>query len=274
MIDTADMYGGGKNEKLVGRALKGRRDQVVLATKFGNMRRPDGTPRRQRPPGLRAAGLRCQPEAARGRGDRSLLPAPGRSEGADRGHGRRHGAADRAGQGAPDRPVRGAAPTLRRAHATHPIAALQTEYSLWTRDVEAEILPACRELGIGFVPYSSARARVPFGDDHERRRAGAERPAARPPALPRGESRAQPRAAGRAARARRRQGLHGRADRARLAARAGRGHRADPRHQAPHAISRRTWRPWTSSWTLPTSPSSTGRSRPGSRPASAIRQAR
>ncbi len=87
LLDTADMYGVGRNEELVARAIRGRRDKVILATKFGNVRGEDGS-------------------------------------------------------------------TIERAHAVHPITALQTEYSLWSREPEDEILPTVRELGIGFVPYS------------------------------------------------------------------------------------------------------------------------
>ena len=122
--------------------------------------------------------------------------------------------------------------TIRRAHAVHPIAALQTEYSLWTRDPEAELLPLLRELGIGFVPYSplghgflTGTIRSP--EELERRRLAQDQPA-----LHRGQLREEPphrrRGPGRRLRARRHTG----AGRAGLAARAGRRHRPDPRHQA------------------------------------------
>ena len=154
MIDTADMYGGGLNEKLVGRALKGKRDQVVLATKFGNTRRPDGTPDVNGRPdyvpqacdaSLKRLGVEVIDLYYLHRVDPSVpiedtVGAMARL--IEQGKVRQIGLSE------------AAAPTLRRAHATHPIAALQTEYSLWTRDVEAEILPACRALGIGFVPYA------------------------------------------------------------------------------------------------------------------------
>ena len=122
--------------------------------------------------------------------------------------------------------------TIRRAHAVHPITALQTEYSLWTRDVEAEILPTCRELGIGFVPYSplgrgflSGRFKSPDDlDADDFRRHG---PRFQGEALEQnlqlvGEGRGD----------RRREGLHARPAGARLGARAGRGRRADPGHEA------------------------------------------
>jgi aryl-alcohol dehydrogenase-like predicted oxidoreductase len=153
-IDTADMYGAGKNEELVGRALAGRRDQVVLASKFGNVRYPDG--RRDvngRPDyvpkacdaSLKRLGVDAIDLYYLHRVDPNVpiedtVGAMARL--VEAGKVRYLGLSE------------AAAATLRRAHAEHPIAALQSEYSLWSRDVEAEILPACRELGIGFVPYS------------------------------------------------------------------------------------------------------------------------
>ena len=154
-LDTADMYGVGRNESLLGRALKGRRDGVVLATKFGNMRSPEGG----------FLGVNGRPEYVR-----ECCHASLKRLGVD--------VIDlyyqhRVDPGVPIEDTVGAmadlvregkvrflglseaAPqTLRRAHAVHPIAALQTEYSLWSRDPEAEILATVRELGIGFVPYS------------------------------------------------------------------------------------------------------------------------
>ncbi len=154
-LDTADMYGPFTNEELVGRALKGRRDQVVLATKFGNERSADG----------KFLGVNGSPEYVRKACDASLkrlgvehidlyyqhrvdttVPIEetvgAMAELVQAGKVRHLGLSE-------------AAPaTIRRAHAVHPIAALQTEYSLWTRDPEDEILPTVRELGIGFVAYS------------------------------------------------------------------------------------------------------------------------
>jgi aryl-alcohol dehydrogenase-like predicted oxidoreductase len=154
-LDTADMYGLGANETLVGKAIRGRRSQVVLATKFGNVRDANG----------KFHGVNGRPEYARSACDASLkrfgvdvidlyyqhrvdpqVPIED-TVGAMRdlvnaGKIRFLGLSEAAPQ------------TLRRAVKVHPIAALQTEYSLWTRDVESEILPACRELGIGFVAYS------------------------------------------------------------------------------------------------------------------------
>ncbi len=154
-LDTADMYGPFTNEQLVGRAIKGRRQSVVIATKFGNERNPDGS----------WVGINGRPEYVRAACDASLMrlgvdhidlyyqhrvdaktpieeTAGAMSELVRAGKVRFIGLSE-------------AAPnTIRRAHAIHPITALQTEYSLWSREPEDEILPAVRELGIGFVAYS------------------------------------------------------------------------------------------------------------------------
>jgi aryl-alcohol dehydrogenase-like predicted oxidoreductase len=154
-IDTADMYGPFTNERLVGRAIAGRRDEVVLATKFGNERREDGS----------WIGVNGRPEYVRRCCDASLerlgvdhidlyyqhrvdtsVPVEetwgAMAELVAAGKVRCLGISE-------------AAPaTIRRAHATHPVTAVQTEYSLFTRDPEEAVLPVCRELGIGFVAYS------------------------------------------------------------------------------------------------------------------------
>jgi aryl-alcohol dehydrogenase-like predicted oxidoreductase len=154
-LDTADMYGVGRNEELVGRAIRGRRAGVVLATKFGNMRGEDGSFR----------GVNGKPDYVRSACEASLKrlgvevidlyyqhrvdpqtpiedTVGAMAELVRAGKVRYLGLSE-------------AAPaTVRRAHAVHPIAALQTEYSLWSRDPEDAILPTIRELGIGFVPYS------------------------------------------------------------------------------------------------------------------------
>ncbi|MEU0075098.1 aldo/keto reductase [Streptomyces sp. NPDC006332] len=157
LLDTADMYGKGHNERLVGRAIADRRDQVVLATKFG-IRRDDSDPREGRK-------IDSSPEHCRRAVDASLQRL-----GVD------HIDLYYLHRKSPDIPVEetvGAmaelvragkvghlglsevtADTLRRAHAVHPIAALQTEYSLWTREVEEEVLPVARELGTSLVAYS------------------------------------------------------------------------------------------------------------------------
>ena len=154
-LDTADMYGVGRNEELVGRALVGRRGQVILATKFGNMRGEDGS----------FKGVNGRPEYVRASCDASLKRLGVETIDLYYQH--------RVDPNTPIEDTVGAmaelvhagkvrflglseaAPaTIRRAHKVHPIAALQTEYSLWSRDPEDEILPTVRELGIGFVPYS------------------------------------------------------------------------------------------------------------------------
>ena len=156
-IDTAEIYGPFHSEEVVGRAVQGRRDEVVIATKFGLV----GTTPAARPGTVDSspANIRAAVEGSlqppRHRPHRPVLPAPRRPGHADRGDRRRGRRADRRGQG----PATSACPkpapaTIRRAHAVQPVAALQTEYSLWTRDVEDEILPLLRELGIGLVPYS------------------------------------------------------------------------------------------------------------------------
>jgi aryl-alcohol dehydrogenase-like predicted oxidoreductase len=154
-IDTSDAYGAnGANEELIGRGLKGRRENYILATKFGNIRLPDGRP-----------GAKGNPQYVMESCDKSL-----RRLGTDyidlyfihrvdetvpiedtvgamvrlKEKGKiRHLGISEAGSN-----------SIRRAHRVHPIAALQTEYSLWTRDVEQEILPLCHELGIGFLAYA------------------------------------------------------------------------------------------------------------------------
>ena len=154
-LDTADMYGVGRNELLLARLLQTRRDEVVIATKFGNKRAPDGA----------FLGVNGSPDYVRQCCDASL-----KRLGVDHIDLYYQHRVDRSVPiedtvGAMAELVRAgkvrhlglseAAPaTIRRAQAVHPIAALQTEYSLWTRDIEAEILPLCQQLGIGLVPYS------------------------------------------------------------------------------------------------------------------------
>ena len=154
-LDTADMYGPFTNERLVGKAIAGRRDEVQLATKFGNERKPDGT----------RVGINGRPEYVRAACDASLerlgvdhidlyyqhrvdktVPIEetvgAMAELVQAGKVRHLGLSE------------ASAANIRKAHGTHPITALQTEYSLFTRDLEDEILPVLRELGIGLVPYS------------------------------------------------------------------------------------------------------------------------
>jgi aryl-alcohol dehydrogenase-like predicted oxidoreductase len=154
-LDTADMYGVGRNEELVGRAIRGRRHEVVLATKFGNVRSPEG----------KFLGVNGRPEYVPQACEASLRRLG--VEQIDLYYQHRVdtsvpmeetvGAMARLVQQGKVRflGLSEAAPTtVRRAAKVHPIAALQSEYSLWTRDHEREILPTCRELGIGFVAYS------------------------------------------------------------------------------------------------------------------------
>jgi len=154
-LDTADVYGPFTNEVLVGKAIKGKRQQVVLATKFGNVRAADGKfiGQNGRPEYVKAA---CDASLGRLGVDHIDLYYQHRVDRAVPIEETAGAMADLVRQGK----VRflglsEAAPqTIRRAHAVHPITALQTEYSLWSRDVEAEILPTVRALGIGFVAYS------------------------------------------------------------------------------------------------------------------------
>ncbi len=154
-LDTADVYGIGRNEELVGKALKGLRDRVVLATKFGNIREPDG----------RFVGINGRPEYVRKACDASLKRLNVEHIDVYYQHRVDRSVPIEETVGAMARLIEEgkvrylglseAAPaTIRRAHKTHPISALQTEYSLWSRDPEDELLPTCRELGITFVPYS------------------------------------------------------------------------------------------------------------------------
>lgn len=171
-LDTADMYGRGANEELVGKAIRDRRDEVVLATKFGNVRSDDGR-----------RGVRGDVEYVRQAFDASLrrlgvdhvdlyyqhrvdftVPIEetvgAMAELVSAGKVRYLGLSEASPE------------TIRRAHAVHPISALQSEYSLWTRDPEDGPLPTCRELGIGLVAYSplgrgflTGRFRSPDGFD-------------------------------------------------------------------------------------------------------------
>ena len=154
-LDTADAYGPHTNERLVGQAIRGRRDTVVLATKFGNVRGADGS----------WQGVSGRPDYVRSACDASLARLGVERIDLYYQHRVDPTVPIEETVGAMADLVRGgkvrflglseaAAQTIRRAHATHPITALQTEYSLWSRDPEDEILATCRELGIGFVAYS------------------------------------------------------------------------------------------------------------------------
>ena len=155
VLDTADVYGPFTNEVLVGKAIKGRRSGIIVATKFGNVRTPDG----------RFVGQNGRPEYVKAACDASLqrlgvdhidLYYQHRVDRAVPIEDTVGAMADLVRQGKVRylRLSEASAQTIRRAHVIHPITALQTEYSLWSRDVEDEILPAIRELGVGFVAYS------------------------------------------------------------------------------------------------------------------------
>jgi len=154
-LDTADMYGWGANEELVGRAISGKRDDVFLATKFGNVRGPNGE----------FLGIRGDPEYVRSACEASLrrlgvdvidlyyqhrvdANVPIEDTVGEMSRLKEEGKVRFLG-------LSEAAPrTIRAAYATSPITAVQTELSLWSRDAEEEVLPTCRELGIGYVAYS------------------------------------------------------------------------------------------------------------------------
>jgi len=154
-LDTADAYGPFTNEQLVGRAIQGHRDEVVLATKFGNVRDAAG----------RFLGINGRPEYVMAACDASLRRLGVNTIDLYYQHRVDPNTPIEDTVGAMERLVEqgkirhlglseAAIDTLRRAHAVHPITALQTEYSLWSRDPEDGLLDACRELGIGFVAYS------------------------------------------------------------------------------------------------------------------------
>lgn len=154
-LDTADMYGVGANERLLARLLATRRTEVVVATKFGNVRAPDGAVLRidgspayvheACDASLQRLGVERIDLYYQHRVDKSVPIEETVGAMAE---------LVKAGKVAHLGLSEASAETIRRAHAVHPIAAVQTEYSLWSRDVEAEVLPACRELGIALVPYS------------------------------------------------------------------------------------------------------------------------
>jgi aryl-alcohol dehydrogenase-like predicted oxidoreductase len=154
-LDTADMYGVGRNEELVGRAIHGMRNEVTLATKFGNVRGEDGSFRgvNGRPEYVRHA---CEASLKRLKVDVIDLYYQHRVDPATPIEDTVGAMADliQAGKVRWLGLSEASPATVRRAQAVHPIAALQTEYSLWSREPEHELLPTVRELGIGFVPYS------------------------------------------------------------------------------------------------------------------------
>jgi aryl-alcohol dehydrogenase-like predicted oxidoreductase len=153
-LDTSDAYAKGANEVLVGKAIAGRRHAFVVASKFGNLRKPDGTPTADgRPAYVRQA---CEASLRRLNTDIIDLYYIHRVDPTVPIEDTVGAMADlvRAGKVRCLGISEAAPATIRRAHAVHPISAVQIEYSLWTRHVEAEVLGVCRELGIGFVGYS------------------------------------------------------------------------------------------------------------------------
>ena len=246
-IDTAEVYGPYVNEELVGKAIKDRRDEVVLATKFGMIS-----------------------HTGRDQGQLDSSPASIRTavEGSLRRLGTDHIDLYYQHRVDPNTPIEDTigtvaeliaegkvrhiglseawVDTIRRAHAVHPITALQSEYSLWTRDQEPEVLPLLRELGIGFVPYSPLGQGLSDGhhplDGPVRR----DRLPRHQSAVHRRELRAQPGHRRRGAGGGRRRRSHSGSSRAGLAAGEGRRHRPDPRHPSGSPGSRRT-RPPTAS---------------------------
>ena len=219
LLDTSDAYAGGVNEELIGKAIKGKRDKVLIASKFGNIRGPNGQ---------RGAGINGKPDYVPVACEASLkrlgvdvldlyylhrvdpttpiedtVGAMARL--IEQGKVRHIGLCE------------AGANTIRRAHKTHPLTAIETEYSLWSRDVENDILPTVRELGIGFVAYSPLGRGFLTGVIRQARRSHRGRPPPRPSAFPGGQFRAQPVAAQRGQGGGRAQGLHAGAGRDRVA---------------------------------------------------------
>ena len=237
-FDTADIYGPFTNEELVGRAIRDRRDRVVLATKFGNVRTADG----------KWLGINGRPEYVRQSCEASLkrlgvneidlyyqhrvdLETPiedtvgAMAELVKAGKVRHIGLSE-------------AAPaTIRRAQAVHPIAALQTEYSLWSRDPEEELLDTCRELGIAFVAYSPLGRGFLTGRYRSIDDLAARRLAAEQSALPGRQFPEEPRPRGQGRRVGEGEGQHARTARPGVAAVARR-----PRHPHPRLDAHRTGR--------------------------------
>ncbi len=247
MLDTSDAYGAGRNEQLIASAIAGRRDGLIVATKFGNIRGPGGERggTNGKPDyvpvaceaSLKRLGIdvidlyyihRIDPDVP----IEDTVGAMARL--VEQGKVRHLGLCEAGPE------------TIRRAHATHPLCAVQMEYSLWTRDAEERILPALRELGIALVAYSPLGRGFLTATFKRRDDLIPTRSAPRPPALSRGQFRAQREAARADRAAGSGKGLDAWPGGARLGARSGRGRGADPGHQAaqlPRAEHRRR-RPW------------------------------
>ena len=201
LFDTAALYGFGANETLVGRVLeaapqRSSRWPARAAWPACSRRRRRDAPRDRRPARGAAPQLRGQPAAPADRRDRPVLPAPLGQEGADRGQRGRHVRPGARGQGAqPSACPRCRPRRCARRMRCIPISAVQTEYSLWTRNPEIAVLEACRELGAAFVAFSPRRARLSVRRAARREHAGRQGHPPRHAALLAGELRRQPAAA-------------------------------------------------------------------------------
>jgi aryl-alcohol dehydrogenase-like predicted oxidoreductase len=244
-LDTSDMYGPHTNEELLARVIKGRRSEVFIATKFGILRDPqdvsvrgfDSRPeyvRRAIEGSLRRLGVDTIDLYYQHRVDPNVPIEDTVGALAD---------LVRAGKVRYIGLSEASAATLERAHRVHPVTALQSEYSLWSRDPEAGILAACRRLGVGFVPYSPLGRGFLTGaitrpEGFRRRRLPPVEPT-----LPGGKLRQEPCPRRQGQGLCRRDRLHTRPARARLGARAGGRHRAHPWHQAAQVPRRECRRP-------------------------------
>ena len=231
-LDSSDAYGQGRNEELIARAVEGHRDEYVIASKFGNLRAADGTPTSD-----------GRPEYVRECCERSLKRLE--TDVIDLYY------IHRVDPGVPIEDTVGAmsdlvrqgkvrhlgiceagAATVRRAHATHPLSAVQIEYSLWSRDVEEEILPLCAELGIRICRLQPPRPRVPNRQSRGYRGTASGRCPTEHAALSGRQSSPQSRAGRGAEEARRRREMYPRPAGARLGFVASGRHRADPGYQS------------------------------------------
>ena len=253
-LDTAELYGPLTNEQLVGKAIAGRRDDVTIATKFGVPVQPDGTlridgsrenVRRSVEGSLERLGIDYIDLYYQHRIDPNVPieeTIGAMAEPFAEGKVRFLGLSEASPQ------------TIRAAHAVHPIAAVQSEYSLWSRDLEQDVLPTLRDLEIGLVAYSPLGRGFLAGRFPLAGRPRSERLAPQPAPLSRRERRAQRRAGREGCRARRGEGCHSRSARARLGARAGGRRRADPWHQAPTLPRRKRARARGRAYAATTSP--------------------
>ena len=253
-LDTAQLYGPMTNEELVGRAIKGHRDEYVIATKFARRMEPTTNAGRHVDASAARRLRRARAQLDRGLAERlgtdyidlyyqhrvdpnvAIEETVGAmAELVAAGQVRHIGLSEAAPE------------TIRRAHAVHPITAVQTEYSLWSREPEAEMHPDLPRARDRLRPLLAARPRLPLGSLHLARGARRGRLPPQRPALHGREPRGQPRARREGAGDRAGEGHHPGAAGARLGARPGRGHRPDPRHQAAQLPRGERGAPWTSS---------------------------